>query len=471
MAVDFPLQFKRQFAKSLDVDSTFLTTVELNAYLTNPLRYVGQLATCDEEEGKLYILNKTKDAWLVLGQKGDTGATGATGAAGANGINGVNGQDGADGFSPIPEFRVDVDGKVYIKFQIGFKVDGTTPIFTNEYKINGENGLDGKDGFNPIPSIREDIPNDALWLSFIIGYDVDSNPIKTSEVNIKGSKGATGDGVAGGSSTVSADFTVLGVSQGMYKDGDTITAGTNLEDVVKNMLKNIVPPTYVSPTLSIAGSGASSIEAGSNITPTITPTWVANDGGAVTNYRLTKNGTAVLNVALPEAFVSEAFQIGDETIAFVATANHDMGPIKKDNAGNDSPDGRITAGTKTSNTIDYIGKRNLFHGTDLATDTIPTTSDEIRALTGKVLGPAAGNSFTINIPAGAKKVIFAYPETLRDVSTVIYVEGLNAEVKGIFGKSRIQVQGANGLTAINYKVYTYVPAAPFGANATYDVTI
>jgi hypothetical protein len=65
MALDFPLQFKRQFAKSLDVDSTFLTTVELNAYLTNPLRYVGQLATCEEEEGKLYILNKTKDAWLV----------------------------------------------------------------------------------------------------------------------------------------------------------------------------------------------------------------------------------------------------------------------------------------------------------------------------------------------------------------------------------------------------------------------
>ena len=468
MALDFPLQFKRQFAKSLDVDSTFLTTVELNAYLTNPLRYVGQLATCEEEEGKLYILNKTKDAWLLLGQKGDTGATGAVGA---KGIDGVDGQDGADGFSPIPEFRVDVDGKVYIKFQIGFEVDGTTPIYTNEYKINGEDGTDGRDGFDPIPSIREDIPNDALWLSFIIGYDVDSNPIKTTEINIKGSKGATGDGAVGGSSTVSTDFAVLGVNQGMYKDGDIITAGTNLEDVVKNMLKNIVPPTYVSPTLSIAGSGASSIEAGSNISPTITPTWTANDGGAVTNYRLTKNGTAVLNGGLPEAFVSEAFQIGDETIAFVATANYDMGPIKKDNAGNDSPDGRIPAGTKTSGNISYTGKRNLFHGSDLVTDIIPTTSDEIRGLTGKVLGPIAGTSFTINIPAGAKKVIFAYPETIKDVASVKYVEGLNAEVKGIFGKSTIQVEGANGLTAINYKVYTYVPAAPFGDNATYSVTI
>lgn len=68
-------------------------------------------------------------------------------------------------------------------------------------------------------------------------------------------------------------------------------------------------------------------------------------------------------------------------------------------------------------------------------------------------------------------MIFAYPETLRDVSTIKYVEGMNAEVKGIFGKSVIPVQGANGATAINYKVYTYVPAAPFGANATYNVTV
>lgn len=468
MALDFPLQFKRQFAKSLDVDSTFSTLVELNAYLTNPLRYVGQLATCEEEEGKLYILNKTKDAWLILGQKGDIGATGATGTAGTNGIDGAN---GADGFSPIPEFRTDVDGKVYIKFQIGFELDGTTPIYTSEYKINGDNGTNGEDGFSPIPSIREDIPGDALWLSFIIGYDVDSNPIKTTEVNIKGSKGAAGEGVNGGSSTVSADFAVLGVNLGMYKNGDTITAGTNLEDVVKNMLKNIVPATYVSPTLSISGSGASSLEAGSNINPTITPTWTGNDGGSVTNYRLTKNGTAVVNTALPEEFVSDAFQIGDETVAYISTATYDMGPVKKDNAGNDSPDGRIAAGSKTSNTVNYVGKRNLFHGIDSVTDVVPTISDEIRALTGKILGPVAGTTFTINITAGAKKVIFAYPETLRDVSTIKYVEGMNAEVKGIFGKSVIPVQGANGATAINYKVYTYVPAAPFGANATYNVTV
>jgi hypothetical protein len=58
MALDFPLQFKRQFSKSLDVDSTFATKAELDAYLNNPLRYIGQIATCDEVEGPS-IYNKT----------------------------------------------------------------------------------------------------------------------------------------------------------------------------------------------------------------------------------------------------------------------------------------------------------------------------------------------------------------------------------------------------------------------------
>jgi len=51
------------------------------------------------------------------------------------------------------------------------------------------------------------------------------------------------------------------------------------------------------------------------------------------------------------------------------------------------------------------------------------------------------------------------------------VEGLNAEVKGVFTKSSVSVEGANGYTPIGYKVYRYTPAVPFQAAATYNVTI
>ncbi len=45
------------------VDSVFDTLDDMDAYLTNPRRYGGQVATCLEDEG-IYILNAAQDAWL-----------------------------------------------------------------------------------------------------------------------------------------------------------------------------------------------------------------------------------------------------------------------------------------------------------------------------------------------------------------------------------------------------------------------
>jgi hypothetical protein len=67
--------------------------------------------------------------------------------------------------------------------------------------------------------------------------------------------------------------------------------------------------------------------------------------------------------------------------------------------------------------------------------------------------------------------VFAYPGNLYSVSSVKYVEGLNAEVKGIFTESSVEVEGANGFSPMAYRVYEYVPASPFSSAATYNVTI
>ena len=84
---------------------------------------------------------------------------------------------------------------------------------------------------------------------------------------------------------------------------------------------------------------------------------------------------------------------------------------------------------------------------------------------------ANGNSFSITIPVNATRVIFAYPATLRDVTSVKDVNGLNAEIKSAFTKSTVSVEGANGYTAINYKVYTTDYAQPNDKANTYTVTI
>ena len=60
----FPLQFKRQYANSLDVDSVFTTEADMTTYLSSTRRYAGQVVTCNEFEGRVFILNNAKDTWL-----------------------------------------------------------------------------------------------------------------------------------------------------------------------------------------------------------------------------------------------------------------------------------------------------------------------------------------------------------------------------------------------------------------------
>ena len=273
-----------------------------------------------------------------------------------------------------------------------------------------------------------------------------------------------------GSGSVTADITVYGVTQGGYSDGNVIPAGTSLEDVVKNMLQTIIPPTYASPTLGLVGTGSGNSEAGTTITPTLTPSFLQKDGGAITLYTLNRLGSPVFSAAAAAPFSDTPFILGDTAVSYQASAAYDQGPIKDDNQGNPTPAGQIAASSTLSNTVSYTGKRRLFYSFDTGI-AAPVASADVRALSHNILAPVAGTTITLNIPAGTTRVVIAYPATIRDMVSVKYVELGNGEVKDTFVLSNVDVEGADGFTAISYKVYTYVPAVPFGDAVTYNVTI
>lgn len=86
------------------------------------------------------------------------------------------------------------------------------------------------------------------------------------------------------------------------------------------------------------------------------------------------------------------------------------------------------------------------------------------------------DSFTISADkarefAEAYPEILANPATLRDVNSVLDVNGLNAEIKSGFTKSVVSVEGAAGYQAIDYKVYVLDYANANDAANTYKVTI
>lgn len=264
-----------------------------------------------------------------------------------------------------------------------------------------------------------------------------------------------------------------GGTVGGLKTGDTIPEGTTMDELIKLLTQKAVPPVYSEAGVTCrvsSGNQASSYEVGTQINTTIQGTFTQNDAGALTTIEILKNGVSIQSQATsPITSEAQTFTLGEETVSFTAKATYADGPVKNDNLGQPSPDGQIKAGSKTSSAVSFTGKRNLFYGTGVGA--APEASSEVvRGLANKKLGPTNGTSFNINVAVGQQYVIIAYPATLRDLTKCFYVEQ-NTDLAANFEKSNISVQGANGAAGADYKVYVYEMAIPAAAGMTLQVQI
>lgn len=251
--------------------------------------------------------------------------------------------------------------------------------------------------------------------------------------------------------------------------------GDSLLDVLLNAFATDSNPTITQPSVSISSSSFKAYEVGTNVTPSYTATlnpgsyqYGPATGVTATSWNVTDTDSNTLTTAsgsFPE------FQVIDGTsYSMTATATYDVGEIPNTALGQPYPDGQIKAGSKSANKGTITGYRNGFYGT--LTDTTELTSAVIRGLSGKNnRAVTAGTVWNISIPVGAKRVVFAYPATIRDVSSVQDVNGLNAEIKTAFTMITVSVLGANDYSGINYKVYYIDYANPNDAQNTYRVTI
>lgn len=291
-----------------------------------------------------------------------------------------------------------------------------------------------------------------------------------------------GGGGTGGSAVTTKDVTSL-LDVGAIITGQTIASGTTFQTFVEKLLTKTFYPTFVAPSATFTSSLLSSVECGTIANNTLTLSlnrgqilgknvngiWSSSEvqnyrSGSATNYTINSSDLDLVNT-----LTMNNYQVVEGVNTFTGSIDYGIGYQPKDSVDADYsvplPTGKI------DKTVTVYGRRNLFYGCDSINNVAYTTSAEIRALSNKTLNPANGTIFTINIPVGAKMIVFAYPSSLRDVSSVVYVEGLGAEVKNIFTLSTISVSGANSYSPTNYKVYTYIPASPFSATATYNVTI
>lgn len=256
----------------------------------------------------------------------------------------------------------------------------------------------------------------------------------------------------------------------------TIAAeGKNLKQVFETIFVKEKNPTVAQPSVSVSLSGAGAKEVGTKVTPSYNATFnkgsyeYGPDTGLAATWAV-KDSRNEEGTAAAGSF--SELEIGDNTnYTVTATATYGAGATPLTNIGNPYAAGAIVAGSKNGTSSAITGYRNSFYGT-LTEMPEALSSATIRGLSGKANAKwANGKTFTISIPVGAKAVIFAYPATLRDVTSVKDINGLSAEVKSAFVKSTLSIEGANAYAGADYKVYVSEFAEAVQKANTYNVTI
>lgn len=249
--------------------------------------------------------------------------------------------------------------------------------------------------------------------------------------------------------------------------------GKNLEEVLKTILAKEKNPTVTQPTIDLTTSNGTN-EVGNTYNVPAATLKLTSVGsyqyGPATGVKVA-SGNAVVKCTTENTSITSTADIGyngtlqlatgaqktysdgETKYSYSADATHTDGAVPKTNIGNDYATGQIKSKTLTATkTATFTGYRNSFYGTKTTKDGT-VDSAYIRSLTKSNGAYSNGKSFTISVPVGAMRVVFAYPATLKDVASVKDVNGLNAEIASSFTQSTVNVEGANGYEAIAYKVY------------------
>lgn len=272
---------------------------------------------------------------------------------------------------------------------------------------------------------------------------------------------------------------IANIPSGALSPGDIVQQGTSLTDLVKKLLIAGFKPVLVPPSVSISIDMPAAVEAGHQQEATLSAafdrgkilgnnidgTW---DESALQHPRAGQASKYVFQGAdngLSPVFPLGNLQVGDETLLFEASVFYHAGEQPLNSRGEPYMEA-LPAGSLPI-AVSVTGHRMLFFGHSLTVN----SSSQVRSLQSSMLNPGSNTAFDIHIPQGATSVVVAYPASIRNIQSVRYVQGLDAQIRDLFEMTIIDVEGANGYNPIPYKVFTYTPIEAFQMSATYKVIL
>lgn len=261
--------------------------------------------------------------------------------------------------------------------------------------------------------------------------------------------------------------------------GTIPSRGKNLSEVFEAMFVKEQNPTTTQPSVNLTFSQAGAYEVGSVVSPTYSATFNAGGytygpatGVTVSSWEI--SDTAGHTASTASGSFDDVTVTDSTNYKITAKANHTAGATPLTNKGNEYAAGKIATGNKTKVSSAITGYRSFFYGVlDTSSAEAPLTSAIVRGLTN---GGAynASKTFTLNGSATAKRIVIAIPSnsTRAGLKEVILTSAMNTPITDSYVKttSAVQVEGANGATAIDYNVYCYEPAS-IDAGEVHKITL
>lgn len=249
--------------------------------------------------------------------------------------------------------------------------------------------------------------------------------------------------------------------------------GKNVEQVLSSLMAQEANPSKSNPAVSFSaqgGFGTFEIGTKKNLTYTAALSAGSYTYGPATGITAQTWEVSCTGVTDSKSTATGSFEniVAEATAKKItAKATYNEGAIPVTNLGNPYPAGKITAGSASEDSNTLVGVRHMFYG--VLTEDTALTSGVIRGL--KHEAAAKKTITTFGAGSGAKKVVIACPADYN-VTKVLMPSAMNADATASFVKqsATVNVEGAEGYTAVAYNVWVYQPAS-IDSTETYAVTI
>jgi hypothetical protein len=316
------------------------------------------------------------------------------------------------------------------------------------------------------------------------------------------------------------DITLTGVSNvGALKNGDTITSGKTLTEILAMMLQVEQKPTIVQPTIKNTtknnnsfqayhkvGTALSSVFPNSTITysdgtydndPTTTNNTVINAGTTISAYTISYKNNNLTTVYETIASTSDTFAFNylDDSVKYLPETNLEYAISCYHTAGNDltsntgvthptgndnASDWKVLEGYTNKVTINIKGYRPCYYGclssnvieSDISTDYTSFLKNNNLTVTTNAV--AKGSKFDINIPVNTQSIVLAYPSNIGDPSEILDKNGFSTNLFLANSFNTIYnctVSSENNYDSANYNIYYINYSVPASTVNTYNVKI